>query len=368
MRKKKKPRPQSRSNQAISSPVFTCEAEILPGLKPFAQAELQGQLGKNATLLPTKRTDQIHFHYQGNLKNLLQLRKVVAIYLLQHFAIPRPRALLGHQNLQSIIALINLILAMYPRSVFRTFRFSAAGKNSSVFTRLKDEIQAHTTLEYTETEAELFIRIRPGRSKRDGWEVLIRISPRPLSVRPWRVSNMSGALNATIAAAMIELTAPKSRDRFLNLMSGSGTLLIERLARCPAQIVVGGELSSGALAKARQNIRSANLSHRILLTNLDVSHPPFLEAQFDVICADLPWGQLVGSHMQNADLYPKVLIKTAYLAAPQARFVLLTHQIKLFERVLQDHTDLWQIQKRVQVYQGGLHPKIYLLQRSPFLQ
>ena len=78
------------------------------------------------------------------------------------------------------------------------------------------------------------LRVRKADIRRDGWEVLIRLTPRPLSAREWRVCNMEGALNATIAAAMIEMTDPSARrPRVFNLMCGSGTLLIETTAACP---------------------------------------------------------------------------------------------------------------------------------------
>ena len=33
----------------------------------------------------------------------------------------------------------------------------------------------------------------------EGWEVLVRLTPRPLTARPWRVCNWPGALNAVVA-------------------------------------------------------------------------------------------------------------------------------------------------------------------------
>ena len=42
----------------------------------------------------------------------------------------------------------------------------------------------------------------------EGWEALVRLTPRPLSARPWRVCNLPGALDATAAHAMARLSAP----------------------------------------------------------------------------------------------------------------------------------------------------------------
>ena len=35
----------------------------------------------------------------------------------------------------------------------------------------------------------------------DGWETLVRTTPRPLATRYWRVCNYEAALNATVAHA-----------------------------------------------------------------------------------------------------------------------------------------------------------------------
>ena len=209
----------------------------------------------------------------------------------------------------------------------------------------------------------MLLRIRPSSLEASGWELLTRISPRPLSVRPWRVHNMDGALNATIAAVMIEMTSPRPNDRFFNLMCGSGTLLIERLLRCPARAAIGCDIDAAALASAKENLRASKLSSPVELLEMDATALQFPANTFNAICADLPWGQLVGSHQHNADLYPQVLAEAARVATPRARLVLLTHEIKLFENVLQDCTE-WTLQDVVKIFQGGLHPRIYLFQKA----
>jgi 16S rRNA G966 N2-methylase RsmD len=336
------------------------EAEVLPGLKPFAEAELRAVLKKAARLAPNRREDEIGFQFDGPAPHLLALKKIVAVYSVQHFAIPRPKALLGHRHFQRLIGQIRDVLALHPAHTFRTFRFSAAGKKSAVFTRLKDDLQTQTGLAYLDDEADMVIRIRPARYDRSGWEALARLTPRPLSTREWRVADFPGALNATVAATMVELTRPRRSDRFLNLMCGSGTLLIERLARAPAQLAVGGDIAAQVLDLARQNIHAAGLAQQIDLIRLDVTAPPLFGPHVDVICADLPWGQLVGSRAENATRYARVLQTAAALAGPQARLILLTHQIKLMETILAHYPGPWQLRQSHQLYQGGLHPQIYL--------
>ena len=337
--------------------------EVLQGVKPFACKELLGRFGKRVSILPSNDPETIFLRYQGDLHELLRLRTIVAVYLVQHFPVPRPRALLGQQHFQALLRQIETVRQLYRARTFTSFRVSAAGEDSSTFARIKAEISQATGLDFDPEEGELLLRIRPSSLQTSGWELLARISPRPLSVRPWRVHNMEGALNATIAAVMIEMTSPRPNDRFLNLMCGSGTLLIERLLRCPARVAIGCDIDTAALAAAQENLRASKLTALVELLQMDATALQFPANTFNALCADLPWGQLVGSHQHNADLYPRVLAEAARVATPRARLVVLTHEIKLFENVLQDCTE-WTLQDVVRLFQGGLHPRIYLFQKA----
>lgn len=337
------------------------EAEVLPGLKPFALDELHRQFGTAIRVDPTEDEESIRFRYKGDVRPLLDLRTVVAVYQVEHFSIPRPRALLGHAHFTRLMHCVDAVRGLHPAAAFRTFRVSAAGADSAVFRRLRAEISAHTGLADDPEAGDLLLRVRP--SAHGGWEVLIRLSPRPLSARAWRVCDMPGALNATIAAAMVALTQPVPSDRFLNLMCGSGTLLIERLLCCPAEQAVGCDIDRAALACAEENLAAAGLSAVAQLLRMDATHLDFPERSFTALAADLPWGQLVGSREEVEDLYPAVLTEAARVAMPGAPFALITHAVRLFERLLPQVSHLWQVERIQRVFQGGQHPRIYLLRR-----
>jgi 23S rRNA G2445 N2-methylase RlmL len=162
---------------------------------------------------------------------------------------------------------------------------------------------------------------------------------------------------------MIELSAPSPDDRFFNPMCGSGTLLIERALRAPAQVMGGCDTDPKALRCTLQNIAAADLSDRVEAFEMDATALDIPDAMFDVICTDLPWGQLSGSHVSNADLYPAALAELTRVAALGCRLVVLTHEVTLFESLLKGLSDCWNLLKVQMVYQGGLHPRIYLLER-----
>lgn len=338
------------------------EAEILDGLKSFASNEMTNRLDRSLNIITTHPTS-IPFRYKGHWQDFMRLRTVVAVYGVWHFAIPRPKAFLGHELFTNLVSQLQEFLTTYPANTFNTVRFSAAGKDSAVMQRLQTDLAQALNLKTNDEEADLFLRLRPAQLHDDGWELLVRLSPRPLATRLWRKCDKVGALNATIAACMIEMTNPRKSDIFINLMCGTGTLLIERLARMPAQGIVGLDTSAEMLACAQENIQEAHFEGYIETAQMDATQTDFGAKVADALVADLPWGQKVGSHDENVALYPKFLDEAARLAKPKARLVVLTHEVKFFENLLKKYESVWTIKRMVKVYQGGLHPRIYLLER-----
>ena len=366
MRRRPMPRPAVTSPpRAVASPgkPFDCEADVLEGLEPFAAAEIAERTGSKAKLVAPQRPGALRFRYSGDLRALLGLRSVVAIYLVRRFDVPRPRALLGHQHFETLIATIEVVRRLWPPGSFTTLRLSAAGEESTVLRRLKDELAQRTGLALAD-EADLLLRLRRTVDA-EGWEVLVRISPRPLATRAWRVCNMPGALNATLAHCMLRLSRPSADDVVVNVACGSGTLLVERLAIGPIRSALGCDTDPAALACARANLAAAGFERLVRLEPWDARQLALPTASVNMICADLPFGQLVGSHQENEALYPQIMAEAARIAVPHARMVLLTHEVRLLERVAAAYARHWRIEEVVRVRSGGMNPRIYLLRRTP---
>ena len=333
------------------------EAEIAEGLLPIASSEIAALIGKEGSIGRSHRADSLAFHYKGNFQKLLGLRKVLAVYRLLRFDLPRPKALLGHQHFQRILEAIRPIIT---HARFQSLYISAAGSDSSVMLRLKEELAKALNLRIAEEEGDLLLRLRRSPHS-DGWELLIRLSPRPLASRNWRICNYQGALNASVASAMISLLNPTPDETFLNIASGSGTILIERALEISARCLLAVDNSLEALDCARTNIQAA-ACEGIELIHGDATKLPFPDAYFDSLAADLPFGQLVGSHSENQKLYPTLLHEAARVAKSRARFVLISHEIKLMEQCLRVSKD-WTVLKQQMVTLTGLHPRIFLLER-----
>jgi predicted RNA methylase len=307
---------------------------------------------------------------------LLQLRRSVAVHHVYHFDVPRPKALLGHQNFERLIGLIEETLALHKPGIFKTFHISAAGSDSSVFARIKAGIEARTQLQCTAEAGDVLVAVRrperlsPGlRDVAAGWEVAVRLSPRPLSTRRWRVCDMPGALNGTVASAMMSLTGPSTEDRVMNLACGSGTLLIERLALGPVQRAVACDSDPGALSCARENLEASGEAGAVTLIHCDAGQVPLPKEWATTLCADLPFGMLVGSHESNEALYPRFLTEAGRLLVSGGKLAVITQEVRLFERVVAAQAAQWEVTRVIPIKlpadtrSGYIQPRIYLLRR-----
>jgi tRNA (guanine6-N2)-methyltransferase len=345
------------------------EVEAIPGLEDFVERELLLRLRGAVQLRGRPAEGRILLSYQSDPRRLNRLRSAIAVSEVQTFDIPRPKSFLGHEHFARLQHLIQGVRELWPAGAFSTFRLAAAGSDSAVFARLKADLAESTGLTSAEPQADLLITIRRSPDHSPGWQVLVRLSPRPLSTRPWRVCNLPGALNATIASVMVGLAQPTPTERFLNLACGSATLLIERLAAAPAGLAVGIDLAEPALACARANLAASGYGGRAQLVQADARQLPLPSASFDTIVGDLPFGMLVGNAASNEQLYPALLAEAARVARPSARLVVITANRQLFERVLRDAAELWELEQTISVkvsFQSGyLTPAIYRCTRRP---
>lgn len=329
-------------------PAYEYELEVLQGIEQVALDEL--------SKIPLVRDIRgFRFWFAGDPERLKRLRSAVAVYRVKEWNVPRPRGLLGHQQLHEVIDFLKEVIDTH-----RSFRLSAAGKESLIMQRLAEAIAEHTGLTHIPEEGDLLIRLRPTETG-DSWEVLARQTPLPLSARSWRVCNRLGGLNATIAYAAHKLSGFRHEDRIFNPMCGSGTLMIERALMGPFDAMVGVDIDADAVSCAQKNAFAARKN--LEFAQVDALDTGLPNRQFDLIVTDLPWGDAIGSHDHNESLYPAFLKEMHRLCSKNGRVCIVTHEIKMFENLLRNQ-DKWRVKELFQVYSGGHHPKAYLLGRQ----
>ena len=343
------------------------EIELIDGLDRFVADELAAKLGRlDYRIEEQTRAGRMSLRYSGPVKPLLSLRSAVAVHLVEHFAVSRPRALLGHEHFSRLLKAIRKVLGLHSGETFKTFRVSAAGSDSVTFRRLRMELGAALGLEDRADEGQLHLSIRRPATG-NGWEVLVRLTPAPLSARSWRVCNRPDAVNATIAHSMALLAGPRDKERFLNLCCGSGTLLIERMRLGPAACAIGVDVEPAALDCARRNIEAAGLQREVKLIQGDSRRVPMPAGSFDTITADLPFGMLRGASRELDTLYGEVLREAARLLVLGGAFVVITARGRLLEDALGQAAGEWkreaELPLRVSFRGGYITPAISLLRR-----
>ncbi|WP_258725499.1 methyltransferase [Cellulomonas sp. NS3] len=375
-------RPDRRPAPARTPATHRIEVTYLPGLADVVAAEITEVLAPARPPVPVPgRDDTLTFAHRGPLDDprLLALRTAVAVFAVLTFDVPRPKSLTSGEHLPRIAAALDASARLGAR---RTFRFEAAGRESSVFQRLAALLSEASRMDHRADDGEILVRFRRtpgaraggtsgasgtgGAGGDAGWDVLVRLGGPPLSARAWRVADYPGAVNATIAAAIVRLAGVRARDRVVNLMCGSGTLLVERLLAGPAAVALGVDVSAEAVAATRENVAAAGLTDQVRLDVADVLAPggTWRDAgPFDLVLVDPPWGTTHGSHATSAAVHAQLLEAAHAVCAPGGRLVVLTHEITVMERCLRVASGLWQERAAVRVFAKGHHPRIYLLDR-----
>jgi 23S rRNA G2445 N2-methylase RlmL len=368
LKNRRKPRPAPAKPKPAGPqppPTHECEVEVAEGLEGLAWRELKTLFDDRVETADLEgRAGSLRFLYTGNPYQLLKLRTAQAVYFVRQHPVPRPKGLLGDQHFKTLLAQIADMQQLSPAGTYKTLHISAAGSDSSVMNRLKTELAAKLELDVDDKEGDLLIRVRRAAGDETaGWETLVRLTPRPLATRSWRVCNREGALNAPVAHAMALLSDPADEDTVVNLMCGSGTLLIERHFAGAASQLIGYDTDATALDCARRNIEAAGASEQIQVRPGDVRDLDVLPRSVDVVMADLPFGQLVGSHDDNLHLYPAVVKEAARITKKGGRALFITHEVRLMETVLED-SGAWETEQSIRVGIGGMYPRIFKLIRK----
>jgi tRNA (guanine6-N2)-methyltransferase len=355
----------SKGYSSAGSPGHEYELEVIPGLEEFAEREVRERHGASIKV-PTRRyRGRVPIVYHGNPVSLNRLRSVVATHIVVTFHVSRPSAFLGHEYFGRLLRLFESVIALHPDETFRSFRVSAAGSNSPVFRRLRGGISKATRLYDTEEPAHLQVSFRRPPGGNPGWQVLVRLSPKSISARPWRTCDFAGALNASVASIMVGLTKPTPGDTYLNLACGSATLMVERFELESRVNVIGVDLSGTALECARANLHASGHARKAYLIRADVKRVPLAPSTADVIVADLPYGMLAGGDSDIPNLYSAVVQESTRLAACYSQLVVITARNKAFRKALSGFEDRWDMEAvypiKIPFRSGYIQPRIYSL-------
>lgn len=337
------------------------EAEVIPGLEALAIDELRQMSPDKIGQIRKSRAGFVRFRLASDEPDLLSLRSVIAVYRIHSFPIPRPKALLGHMHFTRLLGILRATARGFcapPQSM----GIAAAGSQTAVMQRLRQAISQALGLKLADDgKGELFLRLAR-QVDGAGWEVLVRVTPSPLSKRDYRKVDVPGALNATVAFAMTWIEKRAERQIVLNLCSGSSTILIEHARTNPDDALIAVDNCPEMIDIGRQNARCAQQSRRISHLLADARRTPLPTGSADRLYADLPFGHHLGSHEHNLELYPALLREACRLAKPSAVLILLTHEIRLMARSIR--ASGWRVCSETAINLSGLHPRLFVLRKN----
>lgn len=326
------------------------------GLMEVVEKEIK-QKTNNQVLI--KGDDFMYLDFGGTFERLLNLKSIGNISLVTRDVNFNPAYLSKHKDV-----LKNLIDTVFGQSKdkFKTFRISCAGSDSEEVKSIIKYIENEYSL-YESLEADLKINIY---KVKNSWEISVQVTKRPLSYRLYKVANMSGAMDANIAYALNYFCELESKKTYLNIFSGSATLLIEAAQEYNnLQTLIGFDSSKQNLSLGYHNVQKAGLIEKIKLFEYDIFSKPEL-GKFDVIVADLPFGMAISKSEDLSKLY-QMFIEYAYMYLNEDGVLgIYTSEHDTFMDVLD--INKWKVVKTVKLklvtnINSYLYPKIILCKK-----
>ncbi|MFH1235973.1 MAG: methyltransferase domain-containing protein [Parcubacteria group bacterium] len=284
------------------------------------------------------------------------LRSATRAYIIAEDHKYNPHYISNHK---SIVGDILAVVMRDQKNAFRSFKLICAGSTSFDARSIAEYI--HNTFQLAEAEdADLKAHIIKTKGT---WEVGVQLTPRPLSSRDYKLRNMGGAMDPTIAYAVNSLADLGGAESYLNVFSGSATLLIEA-AQCFPNLkkLLGFDNNKETISLAMQNIREAGVIRRVRLKEKDIFDKPDF-GTFDVITSDLPFGMLIAKHEDLENLYRAFVTYCQGTLRPGGRLVIYTSEHKLLKKILAE--SLFGVQKTFELKlmtsaNMYLHPKIFV--------
>jgi len=282
----------------MNKPKLEIKLAFITGLKEIVLNEINQY--PNLLVIREERDfiygDFIYFDFIQDFTQLAYLRSVLRVYIIARDPRYTPRYISSHKSiLGSLVAMI----IEDKKDKFKTFKITCAGSDSPNIRSIAEYIQkTYGLTEKDEADMKIHI-IKTDRT----WEIGGQITPRPLSFRDYKIKHMSGAMDPTIAYAMNSLSRLGNANSYLNVFSGSATLLIEA-GQCYPHLkqLVGFDNNKKNISLAIQNIKKAGLIKRIQLKEKDIFDKPDL-GKFDVITSDLPFGMSISKDENLEKLY-----------------------------------------------------------------
>jgi len=300
--------------------------------------------------------DSIYLDFTQNIAQVSELRSVLRAYIVVQNLTYTPRYISRHKSI--LDNLLSIVTKDKDRE-FKTFKIICAGSGSPEVRSIAKYIQkTYGLIEKINADVKIYII-----KLNIVWEIGVQITPRPLSLRDYKARNMIGAMNPTIAYAINSLCELENANSYLNIFSGSATLLIEA-GQCYQHLkqLVGFDNNKKNISSAIQNIKKAGLIKRIELKEKDIFNNPDV-GKFDVITSDLPFGMSISKNEDLESLYRYFIEYCQRILNDGGKLVIYTSKHEILKRIILESK--FKIIKRLELkivtsVGAYLRPKIFV--------
>lgn len=273
--------------------------------------------------------DFMYLDRNSDISSVLKLQSITHVFLIKRDKKIHPTYINNHKSI--LTEMVEEVLGLH-KNKMKTFWLSCAGNQSDEIVSIKTYIKDQYKL--VEDEGNPDLKLYIGKND-DIWELGVEMTPRPLSSRDYKVGHIGGGMNPTVAYAMNSLCSLSKAQSYLNVFSGSATLLIESATLYPDIKYLGFDNNKDHISTAIQNLRQAKLLQSIQIKFLDIFDGPDL-GMFDIITSDLPFGMNIAKGENLEKLYREFIIFCERSLNTTGTLAIYTTEFELLEPLLKN--------------------------------
>ena len=181
----------------------------------------------------------------------------------------------------------------------------------------------------------------------------------------YRKKTISASMHPALAACIVRYAMKKrgtftGEESILDPCCGSGTLLFERENAGHCRRLLGADIREETVQIARENGKAGKSKAGFIGKDLKKL---YLTEPVDEIYANLPFGNRVGNHKNNLELYAGLAKKLPEWLKPGAFAVLYTMEGKLLKEEVEKIPGLRILEIR-STEAGGLKPKVFYIRKN----
>ncbi len=271
-------------------------------------AECTGAL---APLLDLRTVDDVYLKV-GSWEDVLHTRDMLAQF----------NAWSDHLELAQAAANINTVRPIPEKPLF-SVSVSFLGKRNYNADEVKVSIADSVTFthgwEYTADDRNANLNIRVF-IEHEQAIVGVRLGQHAQHERLYKMVERPGALEPTVASAMLRLVDVQAGHRLLDPCCGSGTILIE--AALMGAVVHGGDNDSEAIKATRENMKDAAVQGTV--EQWDARVLPLRDGSVRRVVTNLPWGRQTSVNEELGSFYQQVCWELERIVSNKGRIAILT--------------------------------------------